>query len=295
MSNSVSASAVKELRGITDAPMMDCKKALVEADGDMDKAIQILREKLAIKADKRSVRVAAEGVVALAVSSDFARGVILELNCETDFVSRDQNFLTFSSTLLARAEETFTCDEHALMQLSVEEGGATDFATAKQELMSKTGENVQLRRVAGIEGKCVNGYLHGGRIGVLVELDQQNPALAKELAMHIAAAHPQAIKAEDLDPSVLEKEREIYQNQARESGKPEAIIAKMVEGRITKFTKEICLLEQPFVKDPDQTIAGLLASHNAQILSFIRYELGEGIEVETVDFASEVQAQLKGE
>jgi len=295
MSVSISASAVKELRKITDAPMMDCKKALVQAEGNMDDAIQLLREKLAIKADKRALKIAAEGVVAIHLTPDQTRGIILELNCETDFVSRDENFVSFSKMLVSRAAQTFTSNVTDLMSLSLEEGAETNFSVACKELASKTGENVQLRRVDGLEGCCVGGYLHGQKIGVLVQLDQMNVELAKDVAMHIAATNPQSIDVHGLDQDMLAKEREIYTNQAKESGKPEAIIAKMVDGRIAKYEQEVCLVSQAFVKNPDQSIGELLASHNARVVSFIRYELGEGIEKETVDFASEVQAQIKGE
>jgi len=295
MSVSISASAVKELRAITDAGMMDCKKALVQAEGDMDKAIQILREKLAIKADKRSVKVAAEGVISLQVHAEGNQGVILELNCETDFVSRDDNFVAFSNSLISRASELGVHVPTEMMSATVEDGGDVDFETARKALSSKTGENVQLRRMESVEGVCVNGYLHGQKIGVLVELDTVDMDLAKDVAMHIAATSPQAINSDGLDQELLDKEREIYTVQAKESGKPEAIVEKMVEGRVNKFVNEVCLVGQPFVKNPDQTVGQLLESRGAKVLSFVRYELGEGIEKEDVDFAAEVQAQIRGE
>lgn len=295
MSVTISAVEVKKLREATDAGMMDCKKALVQAEGDMDKAIQILREKLAIKADKRSVKVAAEGSVMIKISADAQSAVMLELNCETDFVSRDENFLQFSSALVNRAESMKLSSVDELMSASVSDSENQSFEAARKELSSKTGENVKLRRVVAANGVCVGGYSHGQKIGVLVTLDKMNPELAKDIAMHIAATNPQAIDQSGLDQTLIAKEREIYTVQAKDTGKPEAIIEKMVEGRIRKYVDEVCLVGQSFVKDPDQTVGKLLASHDANVVSFVRYELGEGIEKETVDFAAEVQAQLKGE
>ena len=292
----IDAKEVMKLRRMTDAGMMDCKKALVESDGDMDKAIEVLRTKLAVKADKRSAKVAAEGVIKLAVSADNAQGFLVEINSETDFVSRDENFITLSDALLSQVVETGTTNVAEACDLTVAVGGeAKTFDAARQEVSSKVGENIKLRRIGHLAGEYVCGYAHGSRIGVLVVLDKSEPELAKDIAMHVAACNPRALNEAAVCQDVLAKEREIYTNQAKESGKPDNIIEKMVEGRVQKFLKEECLVSQPFVKCPDQTIADLLAEKGANVTAYLRYELGEGIEVATVDFAAEVQAQLKGD
>ena len=290
---SIKAQAVKELREKTGVGMMECKKALVKAEGDMDKAIEILRTTLAIKADKRSARTAAEGVVVAGISEDGAQGVILELNCETDFVGRDENFLAFADKLLHGALNSNISEEAALLNAITPGSDNISFDQERQNLSSKTGENVQLRRMSRLEGQNVNFYVHGGKIGVLVALDKPLPELAKDVAMHIAATNPSAISEADMDAALVESERNIFIAQAKESGKPDNIIEKMVEGRVSKFLKESCLISQPFVKDADSTVGDLLKAQDATVSAFIRFELGEGIEKKAVDFASEVQAQIE--
>ncbi len=290
---SIKAQAVKELREKTGVGMMECKKALVKAEGDMDKAIEILRTTLAVKADKRSARTAAEGVVVAGISEDGAQGVILELNCETDFVGRDENFLAFADKLLHGALNSNISEEAALLNAITPGSDNVSFDQERQNLSSKTGENVQLRRMSRLEGQNVNFYVHGGKIGVLVALDKPLPELAKDVAMHIAATNPSAISEADMDAALVESERNIFIAQAKESGKPDNIIEKMVEGRVSKFLKESCLISQPFVKDADSTVGDLLKAQDATVSAFIRFELGEGIEKKAVDFASEVQAQIE--
>lgn len=290
---SIKAQAVKELREQTGVGMMECKKALVKAEGDMDKAIEILRTTLAVKADKRAARTAAEGVVAARVSENGCSAVILELNCETDFVGRDENFLAFADKLLQGAIEGNISDEAVLLKSLVPGSDSVSFDQERQNLSSKTGENVQLRRINCLEGQNVSYYIHGGKIGVLVALDKVLPELAKDIAMHIAATNPSAISEADMDPALIESERNIFIAQAKESGKPDNIIEKMVEGRVSKFLKESCLISQPFVKDSDSTVGDLLKAQDATVSAFIRFELGEGIEKKEVDFASEVQAQIE--
>lgn len=292
MSIKISARDVMKLRQQTDAGMMDCKKALLESEGDMEKAIDILRTKLAVKADKRSARVAADGVVMVMISEDAKRGVMLELNSETDFVAREQKFKDFAQQLTARALETFSLDVNALLEQTVTADSSETFAKARENLVGTVGENIQLRRIVGLEAEYVGCYSHGGRIATLVALSANAPECAKDIAMHIAASNPKAVDESGLDAAFLQKEREIYTLQAKESGKPDNIIEKMVTGRMKKVIAETCLITQPFVKDPDVTIEKLLQSNDAKVTAFYRFELGEGIEKEVVDFAQEVQAQL---
>ena len=288
---SISAKQVMELRKITGLGMMECKKALVESEADLDKAIEILRKRQGVKADKKQNRVAAEGVIIVRANDEGTQAVILEINSETDFVSRDENFLQFSETLSTHALNVLPVDAAALLSATVADTEET-FDAERKKLIAKVGENVQLRRLSCMQGQGVGGYVHGNRIGVLVKLSKNNVELAKDIAMHIAAVNPQAISAEELDQDSLAKEREIYLAQASNSGKPENIIEKMVEGRVSKYIKEVTLLGQSFVKNPDMTIQQLLESHDATVEAFVRYEIGEGIEKEEVDFAAEVEAQI---
>lgn len=282
----ISASMVKDLRERTGAGMMECKKALVESNGDVDEAVVILRKRGVAKAAKRAAKVAAEGVVVTQVSADQKAAIIVEINCETDFVGRDENFLNFASTVVEAGLSAASADVKVMP--NIEE--------ARQQLVQKLGENIQIRRAELIESiGCVAAYNHGSRIGVLVALDKDNEALGKDIAMHVAAMNPQSIDESDLDSAVIEKEREIFSDQARQSGKPDNIIEKMVEGRIAKFKKEVCLVNQPFVRNPDQTIGQLLSAADASIVAMQRFEVGEGIEKEVVDFAEEVRAQVQGD
>jgi len=285
----ITASMVKELRERTGLGMMDCKKALAEADGDMDKAIEDLRKASGLKAAKKASRVAAEGVVMTKIADDGNYGVLIEVNSETDFVARDENFLNFAEQVLDAAFSNKSADVASLL-----EGGLED---TRQALVQKIGENINLRRVERIEFEDANAgivesYIHNNKIGVLVAITGGEESLARDIAMHIAAVNPMVTRAEDVPEEVLAKESEIYSAQAKESGKPEEIVKKMIEGRLRKFIAEVSLTEQPFVKDPDTKVGGLLKEAGADIVQFVRFEVGEGIEKEEEDFAAEVAAQL---
>ncbi|MCP1676147.1 elongation factor Ts [Natronocella acetinitrilica] len=290
----ISAAQVKELRERTGSGMMECKKALVETDGDLDKAVELMRKKGLAKADKKADRVAAEGRVVAVVSEAGNEGVLLEVNCETDFVSSGENFTGFAERVAAIVLESKPADVAALLALPY--GGGNDVQTAQKELVAKIGENVQVRRFTRFEsasGKLYY-YLHGTRIGVMVELQGGDEALGRDIAMHVAASNPVCVNEDGMPAETLEKEREILRAQAQDSGKPAEIIEKMIEGRVKKFLKETTLVGQPFVKDPDQTVGQLLKGANAQVLSFSRLEVGEGIEKAEGNFAEEVMAQVRG-
>ncbi len=286
----ITASLVKELRERTGAGMMDCKKALNEADGDIEVAIEEMRKSGAANAAKKAGRIAAEGIISVKQSDTSA--IILEINCETDFVAKDENFLNFANSVIEAIDAQCPAHVEALMGLST---GEQTIEEANQQLIAKIGEKITVRRFEKItsEGQIGN-YLHGSRIGVIVELEGGDEALAKDLAMHIAASKPVCVSENEVSQDILDKEKEIFSAQAEESGKPEEIIEKMVTGRIKKFLKEITLLGQPYVKDPDQTVEKLLKSANASVLSFRRYEVGEGIEKKVDNFAEEVMSQAKG-
>ncbi|MDO8270848.1 MAG: translation elongation factor Ts [Gammaproteobacteria bacterium] len=282
----ITAGMVKELRERTGLGMMDCKKALVEADGDMEKAIDDLRKASGMKAAKKAGRIAAEGIVMTKVAADGKYGIILEVNSETDFVARDGNFLNFANTILEQAFKTKQTDVAALM--------AGDLENAREALVQKIGENINVRRIQLVEAASnglIDAYVHSNnRIAVMVALNDGNDVLAKDIAMHVAAVNPLVVRADDVPKELLAKEAEIYSAQARESGKPEEIIEKMIQGRLRKFVAEVSLLDQQFVKDSEITVATLLKKAGADVVSFIRYEVGEGIEKEEVDFAQEVAA-----
>jgi len=286
----ITASLVKELRERTGAGMMDCKKALNEADGDIEVAIEEMRKSGAANAAKKAGRIAAEGVISVKQSDKSA--IILEINCETDFVAKDENFLNFADSVIEAIDTQDPADVETLMGLSA---GEQTIEEANQQLIAKIGEKITVRRFEKIasEGQIGN-YLHGNRIGVIVEVEGGDEALAKDLAMHIAASKPVCVSEDEVSQDILNKEKEIFSAQAEESGKPAEIIEKMVTGRIKKFLKEITLLGQPYVKDPDQTVENLLKSANASVLSFRRYEVGEGIEKKVDNFAEEVMSQAKG-
>ena len=287
----ISATLVKELRERTGAGMMDCKAALNEASGDIEEAIKIMRKSGAAKAAKKAGRIAAEGIISIRQKeSDI---VMLEVNCETDFVAKDDNFLSFADAIVNVIMENDVNDIDNLLKLNL---GNQTIEEATQQLVTKIGEKVTIRRFEKCSIKNEVGiYLHGTRIGVVVETKGGDQELAKDIAMHIAASRPLYINEDNVAKEVLDKEREIYLAQAKESGKPEEIIKKMVEGRIKKYIKEITLLGQPFVKDPDQSIDKILKSAEANVLSFIRYEVGEGIEKRSDNFAEEVMSQAKGD
>lgn len=281
----ISASMVKELRERTGLGMMECKKGLVEADGDIEKAIEELRKSSGMKAAKKAGRTAADGVVATRVAENGGYGVVVEVNSETDFVARDENFLGFVGKVVEQAFSQKQADVRALL-----DGGLED---TRRALVQKIGENINLRRAELVEAPVVGSYVHSNnRIAVLVGLSGGNEEVAKDVAMHVAAVNPQVVKPADMPEDMVAREKEIYVAQARESGKPEAIIEKMIVGRMKKFLAENSLIEQPFVKDPDTTVGKLVKSAGAEVLGFIRYEVGEGIEVEEVDFAAEVAAQV---
>ncbi|MBU6949934.1 MULTISPECIES: translation elongation factor Ts [unclassified Hahella] len=283
----ISASMVKELRERTGLGMMECKKALVEAEGDIEKAIEDLRKSSGMKAAKKAGRVSADGVVAVKVSDDNSYAVVVEVNSETDFVARDENFLGFVGGVVGAAFDKKSADVAALMESGLEE--------KRQALVQKIGENINVRRASMLSSDVVGAYVHGNnRIAVLVALNGGSAELAKDIAMHIAAVNPQFVSRDDVSDEVIAKEREIYKAQADQSGKPAEIVDKMVDGRINKFLAEISLLEQAFVKDPDVKVGDLVKKAGAQVVAMVRYEVGEGIEKEEVDFAAEVAAQLKG-
>ena len=289
----ITAGMVKELREKTDAPMMECKKALAEASGDMEKAEEILRVKLGSKASKAASRVAAEGVVAMYLSHDQKLGAILELNCETDFVAKNEDFLAFAKNLAELIAKKNPADVSALSALPL--NGAT-VETTRTAIVGKIGENVSIRRFVccDAKGKLAN-YIHGGaKIGVLVDLVGGDEALAKDLAMHIAASKPVAMAKEDVSSALIQKERDVATAKAAESGKPAEIVAKMVEGSVQKYLKEVTLLGQPFVKDDKLTIEALLKARSASVARFVLYIVGEGIEKKKEDFAAEVAAAVKG-
>jgi elongation factor Ts len=284
----VSAAMVKELRERTGLGMLDCKKALKQAEGNIDKAIEDLRKSSGMKAAKKSGRIAAEGVVAVRVAADGASAVMVEVNSETDFAARDEGFLAFVNQVADKALVDGSGEFEALMTPELE--------SARQALVQKIGENIGVRRVAreSVVGGVVGTYVHGNsRIGVLVGLSGGDAGLAKDVAMHIAALSPQYVSPESVPAEVIAKERDIYIAQAKDSGKPAEIIEKMVGGRVRKFLQEISLSEQPFVKDPDVRIGQLVSKAGAALGAFIRYEVGEGIDKQELDFAEEVAAQLK--
>lgn len=292
---SITASMVKELRERTGAGMMDCKKALTQTEGDMDKAVDFLREKGLAAAAKKASRVAAEGVVEAYVSEDAKVGVIVEINCETDFVAKTDNFQEMVSAIAAHIAKTNPADVDTLNASEIEAGKTVaDLVTAS---IAKIGENISLRRFARyeVEDGMVAAYIHaGGKIGVLVNLKGGNAELGKDIAMHVAAANPSYLNREQVPTAELEHEKAVLSEQARNEGKPEKIIEKMVTGRIQKYYKEVCLLDQEFVKDPDFTVAKLAAANNTEIVDFARFQLGEGIEKRQDDFAAEVMAAAKG-
>ena len=292
----ITAATVKELRERTGAGMMDCKKALQEADGDIEKAIEDMRKSGMAKAAKKAGRVAAEGLVVIKQNTESSQVVIAEINSETDFVAKDESFISFCDQVATCILADQPADIDTLMGCTVADSGQT-VEEKRQQLVAKIGENTGIRRFSLLDSTAgvIGAYLHGVRIGVIVELEGGDEALAKDIAMHIAASNPVCIAEENVPKELLDKEREILIAQAQESGKPQEIIEKMIGGRINKFLQEITLLGQPFVKDPDQSIAKLLESAGATTKTFIRYEVGEGIEKKSDNFAEEVMAQAKGE
>lgn len=284
----VTAALVKELRERTAAGMMDCKKALEEANGDIELAIENMRKSGQAKAAKKAGRIAAEGVIFARTEGNVA--VMIELNCETDFVSKDAGFLAMGQKIVEIAATQKIADVDALKAADFGNGESVELTITN--LIAKIGENMNLRRVMLVEGDNLGTYVHGSRIGVITKLVGGTDELAKDLAMHVAANSPQFVKPEDVSAEVVAKEREIQIDIAINSGKPKDIAEKMVEGRMKKFTGEVSLTGQPFVKDPSMTVAELLKKEGADVVSFTRFEVGEGIEKQETDFAAEVAAQI---
>ena len=279
----ITASMVKELRERTGLGMMDCKKALTETDGDIDAAIDKLRKESGLKAAKKAGRTAAEGL--LASSGNGSRAVLAEVNIETDFAARNEKFIAFTKKIADEAFAREAADAAALMDAELD--------AERETLVQEIGENISVRRVAGLSGEVVAAYVHAdNRKGALVALEGGDAELARDIAMHVVATAPLVTEPSDLPEEVVAKEREIFAAQARDSGKPEEIIEKMITGRVNKYLAEVSLVSQPFVKDPDVKVGKLLSGKGAKCLGFVRYEVGEGIEKDETDFAAEVAAQL---
>ena len=280
----ISAALVKELRDRTDLGMMDCKRALEESDGDIEIAIENLRKSSGMKAAKKAGRIAADGLVGVSVSD--SRSVLVEVNCETDFAARDDNFVAFVNRVVSLIADSGNGDIQALLDDGLE--------AEREALVQKIGENVSVRRAEVLDG-AASSYIHNGKLGVLVQLADGNDDLGKDVAMHVAAADPQPrfVSSDDVPEDVIAKEKEIFVAQAAESGKPPEIVEKMVGGRVKKFLAEISLVDQPFIKNPDQKVGALLKENGGSVSRFVRFQVGEGIEKEEVDFADEVKNQLK--
>jgi elongation factor Ts len=289
----ITATMVKELRERTGAGMMECKKALVEAGGDLDLAAENMRKAGLAKADKKAGRVAAEGTVVIATGADGKAAALVEVNSETDFVARGDDFLAFARAVAAVALDKRPQDLDGLLAARLPDGESVE--EARRALVSRIGENIRVRRFAVVEsGDVLGSYLHGSRIGVAVALRGGDAELAKDIAMHVAASRPLHVAAGDVPEETLAKEQEILREQARGEGKPDNIVEKMVAGRLNKFLAEITLLGQPFVKDPDISVEKLLGQHGAKVDTFVRFEVGEGIEKKDEDFSAEVMAQVRG-
>lgn len=292
----ITASMVKELRERTGAGMMECKKALTESDGDMESAIDLMRKSGQAKADKKAGRIAAEGVIVISESDDGTQAAIVEINCETDFVAKDNDLRAFANSVAEQILVQAPADVASLSALMLAGDENQSVEQTRQALVSKIGENIQIRRFERLilSGGQLGRYLHGHRIGVLVDMKGGDAVLAKDIAMHIAASRPLCVSQKDVPEEVIVKEKEILTAQAQTSDKPPEIIEKMVQGRLKKYLAEVTLLGQPFVKDPDTTVSQLLSQSSAECLGFIRYEVGEGIEKKTDNFAEEVMAQVTG-
>ena len=283
----IKASQVKELRDMTGVAMMDCKKALVECEGDIEKALDLLRSNSALKAEKKSSRVAADGILITIITENYA--TIVEINSETDFAAKDSNFLSFGEKVKNYIKENKVSNADDFIKSPIED--------ERKTLVQTIGENIQLRRVETIEfspDMKTGLYLHSdSKLGSIVVTRNGNDQTAKDIAMHVAAFNPLCLSQDDIDKDVLDRERAIYQNQAEESGKPQDIMDKIVDGKVNRFLSEVSLLSQSFVKDPDITVKDYLDKDNAEIITFTRLKVGEGIEVEVKDFAEEVADQLK--
>lgn len=292
----ISAAMVKELRERTGSGMMECKKALGEANGDLDAAVEILRKSGLAKADKKSSRTAAEGLIVVESSADGKRAIMVEVNCETDFVAKEPAFIEFSKAVARRALAKNPSTLDALGGVPLTDTGVASIDDTRKALIAKIGENISIRRFVSMESSTgqVALYLHGSRIGVLVEMQGGSADLAKDIAMHVAASKPVCVNESEVPADVIAKEKEIFTAQAAESGKPAEIIEKMVLGRVKKYLKEVTLLGQPFIKDPDTVVEKLLQNSKATVTRFQRFEVGEGIEKKSGNFAEEVMAQVRG-
>ena len=288
----ITAKMVKDLRERTGAGMMECKKALVECNGDIESAIEMMRKKGMAQADKKAGRIAADGRIDIALSADQTQAAMIEINCETDFVANGEDFVQFSKAIadLALAQQIDSVE--ALNEIKLSSGETVE--TTRRELIAKIGENVSVRRITLVNNSegLIASYNHGIKIGVVVSLQGGNNSLGRDIAMHIAASKPAAIDESDVDADLIMKETEIFKEQSKQSGKPEEIIEKMVQGKVKKFLKEITLINQPFVKNPDESIASLLKSADAGVTAFTRFEVGEGIEKKNENFADEVASQV---
>jgi len=293
----ISAAMVKELRERTGVGMMDCKKALVEAGGDIEAAIEAMRKSGQAKAAKKAGRIAAEGVVMIELADDGRRGVLVEINSETDFVARDASFTAFAEQVARTALESGVTDVEALAQTPLVDDPSTTVDSAREALVAKIGENIQVRRLVrfdDVEGRLWT-YRHGLKIGVVLDLVGGDETLGRDLAMHVAASKPMCISADEVPAETLEKESEIFRAQALESGKPAEIVEKMIGGRVRKFLEEVTLLGQAFVKDDKVKIEALLKKADAKVASFSRVEVGEGVEKRSENFAEEVMSQVRGD
>lgn len=291
----ITAAQVKELRERTGSGMMECKRALEKTGGDIEAAVEEMRKAGLAKADNRADRTAAEGLIVIRPAADHKAFAMAEINCETDFVAKGEAFQQFAGAVADVALAARPADLEELLATPL--AGEQSVEQVRRELVARIGENITVRRFVRVstETGVLNAYRHGSRIGVLVELQGGDEALAKDIAMHVAASRPLCVSADQVPAELLAKEREIYTAQAQSSGKPPNIVAKMVEGRLGKYVTEVTLLGQPFVKDPEQTVAALLKSADARVVAFYRFELGEGIERKTVDFVQEVMTQAKGD
>ncbi len=285
----ITASMVKELRERTGLGMMDCKRALEETDGDLEQAIEELRKKSALKAAKKAGRTTADGLLAIKVADDGSRGALVEVNIETDFAAKNEKFIGFVDKVLGQVFDAGNGDVQALLDAGLE--------AERETLVQEIGENITIRRAQVVSSAAggIASYLHGDkRQGAIVELSGPAAEVGREVAMHVTALNPMVVNSSDVPADVLAKEREIYTTQAEDSGKPAEIVAKMVEGRVKKYLAEVSLVDQPFVKDPNQKVGALVKGAGVEIVSFVRYEVGEGIEKDSTDFAAEVAAQLAG-
>ncbi len=292
----ITAAMVKELRERTGAGMMDCKRALTEAEGDLEKAIGIMRLSGQAKADKKAGRITAEGVVTIKIDGTGRRAAMVEINCETDFVAKEAAFRDFVDAVCARVLAVDPADVDELGGIPLDGEGGSSIEDERRGLVAKIGENISVRRFAAIEsqGGQLGAYVHGTRIGVVVDLEGADDVVARDIAMHVAASRPVAVGESDMPEEMLGREREILQAQVADSGKPPEIQKKMLAGRLAKFLKEVTLLGQPFVKDPDRPVGEYLRASGATVLRFERFEVGEGIEKRVDNFAEEVMAQARG-